>query len=554
MKEEGNPLQTEEGRHQAPSTDINKLLERGKREGALPYSEIESMILDDTYSPEEIEEMLQKLDEAGVELVEDEEGLSESVVEEEETVVGTEAIDAEKINDPVRLYFMQMGEIPLLTREQELSLAKRIDLTRRRFRRKILQSGIAIRNAINLLQEVLSGVLPCDKVLNVPEGISKTSFLLRIETHLQTLGGLVHRMEQNLRKMLLSRTPVSQKRQFERLLTSDRRKCVILLEELNFQIKMIRTFFENMQAHFENMKDTKQKLEELKKAPDGDGKLGKISILQRYLRKLEVDAIESFGDLQNRIEVAHRRKAEYENAKRELASGNLRLVVSIAKRYRNRGLSFLDLIQEGNTGLMKAVEKYEYRRGYKFSTYATWWIRQAITRSIADQARTIRIPVHMIEMMGKLKNAQKEFLQRTGRDPTPDELAEELNISLDETLKFFKISKHPTSLDKPIGDSDESVFGDFVENEAAENPISAATQELLRNNMENVLNTLSFREREIIKLRYGLGGGYTYTLEEVGKIFKVTRERVRQIEAKAVRKLQHPIRSVLLEGFLEDAD
>ena len=552
MKEESKPLQTEEGRHQAPTTDINKLLERGKREGSLPYSEIESMILDDSYSPEEIEEVLQKLDEAGVELVEDEEGLTESVVEE--TVVETGAIDTEKINDPVRLYFMQMGEIPLLTREQELSLAKRIDLTRRRFRRKILRSGIAIRNAITILQDVLSGVLPCDKVLNVQEGISKTSFLLRIETHLQTLRGLVHRMERNLRKMLLSRTPVSQKKQFERLLTSDRRKCVILLEELNFQIKMIRTFFENMQAHFENMKDTKQKLEELKKSRDGDGKLGKISILQRYLRKLEVDAIESFDSLRNRIEVAHRRKTEYENAKRELASGNLRLVVSIAKRYRNRGLSFLDLIQEGNTGLMKAVEKYEYRRGYKFSTYATWWIRQAITRSIADQARTIRIPVHMIEMMGKLKNAQKEFLQRTGRDPTPDELAEELNISLDETLKILKISKHPTSLDKPIGDSDESVFGDFVENEAAENPISAATQELLRNNMENVLNTLSFREREIIKLRYGLGGGYTYTLEEVGKIFKVTRERVRQIEAKAVRKLQHPIRSVLLEGFLEDAD
>jgi len=552
VKEESKPLQTEEGRHQAPTTDINKLLERGKREGSLPYSEIESMILDDSYSPEEIEEVLQKLDEAGVELVEDEEGLTESVVEE--TVVETGAIDTEKINDPVRLYFMQMGEIPLLTREQELSLAKRIDLTRRRFRRKILRSGIAIRNAITILQDVLSGVLPCDKVLNVQEGISKTSFLLRIETHLQTLRGLVHRMERNLRKMLLSRTPVSQKKQFERLLTSDRRKCVILLEELNFQIKMIRTFFENMQAHFENMKDTKQKLEELKKSRDGDGKLGKISILQRYLRKLEVDAIESFDSLRNRIEVAHRRKTEYENAKRELASGNLRLVVSIAKRYRNRGLSFLDLIQEGNTGLMKAVEKYEYRRGYKFSTYATWWIRQAITRSIADQARTIRIPVHMIEMMGKLKNAQKEFLQRTGRDPTPDELAEELNISLDETLKILKISKHPTSLDKPIGDSDESVFGDFVENEAAENPISAATQELLRNNMENVLNTLSFREREIIKLRYGLGGGYTYTLEEVGKIFKVTRERVRQIEAKAVRKLQHPIRSVLLEGFLEDAD
>ena len=246
-----------------------------------------------------------------------------------------------------------------------------------------------------------------------------------------------------------------------------------------------------------------------------------------------------------------RQYQDYEQVKRQLSGGNLRLVVSIAKKYRNRGLSFLDLIQEGNTGLMRAVDKYEYRRGFKFSTYATWWIRQAITRAIADQARTIRIPVHMIDVLSKLRNASKRLLQELGREPTTEETAAAAGLSVEETRRVLAMGRHPVSLDRPVGESEDSCFGEFIEDGGLPRPDKAASNELLREKIEALLKTLTYREREIIRLRYGLGDGYTYTLEEVGRIFKVTRERVRQIEAKAVKKLQHPVRSQQLEGFLE---
>ena len=280
-------------------------------------------------------------------------------------------------------------------------------------------------------------------------------------------------------------------------------------------------------------------------------RVDEIVRLQKRIQNVQTEVdldVADIKEINRRVSIG---EAKARRAKKEMVEANLRLVISIAKKYTNRGLQFLDLIQEGNIGLMKAVDKFEYRRGYKFSTYATWWIRQAITRSIADQARTIRIPVHMIETMSKLRNVTKKLIQAKGREPTIEEVAQAAEVSVEEAKRVMKISKHPISLDRPIGESDDSYFGDFIEDDAVESPVLAASREMLKDRIVNVLDTLTFREREIIKLRYGIGDGYTYTLEEVGRIFRVTRERVRQIEAKAVRKLQHPVRARKLSGFLD---
>jgi RNA polymerase primary sigma factor len=269
------------------------------------------------------------------------------------------------------------------------------------------------------------------------------------------------------------------------------------------------------------------------------------------LRYLILTTQESPRSLRSRVDAFRKHFKEYEAVKRQLSSGNLRLVVSIAKKYRNRGLSFLDLIQEGNTGLMRAVDKYEYRRGFKFSTYATWWIRQAITRAIADQARTIRIPVHMIDVLSKLRNIQKKLTQELRREPSVYEIADAIEMSVEEVQRVLDIARHPSSLDRPVGEGEDNAFGEFLEDPASDNPVRNASNGVLRDRIDSLLKTLTFREREIIRLRYGLTDGYSYTLEEVGRIFKVTRERVRQIEAKAVAKLQNPVRAQMLEGFLK---
>jgi RNA polymerase primary sigma factor len=538
---------------------LRLLIEQGKKEGYITYDDINKVLPDEDIAPEKIDNLLMLLDEYGVNLVDEKEvrDREEAAPDDSEAAEPQTARPeppGERISDPVRMYLIQMGEIPLLTREEELTLAKKIELTRKRFRRVVLESGIAIGEAISILDEVRGGDLAFDRTLttNTYEDLGKIEISGRLPANLDTITKILKKARDQFMRCRVKRVSAREREKLKKGVRNARRKCVSLLEELNFQTKVIREMADTIEAAANRVRDLLNQDARLK-GSRSKATRERLKETHAELKQVTWHAMEEAEHLCERVGEVVRRFSDYERAKRMLASGNLRLVVSIAKKYRNRGLSFLDLIQEGNTGLMKAVEKYEYRRGYKFSTYATWWIRQAITRSIADQARTIRIPVHMIETMSKLRNASKQLVQRIGREPTMEELAQELGISIDETLRVLKISKHPTSLDKPIGEGDDGVFGDFIEDQTAESPVTAATHEMLKDKLDSVLNTLTFREREIIKLRYGLGDGYTYTLEEVGKIFKVTRERVRQIEAKAVRKLQHPVRSRLLEGFLDTA-
>ena len=536
-------------------SSLNQLIETGRQQGFLTFSQVNAYLPDEAVNPEKLDNLLMSLDELGMQIVADEKlPVAPEIFMKRRASKAKPAKPADdksrKIDDPVRMYLTQMGEIPLLTREQEISLAKKIEITRKRFRRHLLESDYALKQSIDILKKVNCGELPFDRTIkvSVTEGLEKNQILGRMPHNLKTLEILREKSVEDFELVITPGTSAADIKAALGRLEARRRKMVTLLEELSLRTQRLQPTMRRLEQISNRMDSLQRQIDSMKNLKSARDERAN---LQKELTDLMQMTLETPQTLRQRLDDVQERFGAYEQSMRELSGGNLRLVVSIAKKYRNRGLSFLDLIQEGNTGLMRAVDKYEYRRGYKFSTYATWWIRQAITRAIADQARTIRIPVHMIETMSKLRKVSKRLLQEKGREPTIEETAEAAGVSLEETRRVLKISRHPISLDRPVGESEDSYFGDFIEDDNTESPVNSATQEMLKDKIDVVLKTLTYREREIIKLRYGLGDGYTYTLEEVGRIFKVTRERVRQIEAKAVRKLQHPVRSKQLKGFLD---
>ena len=540
---------------------LNQLIILGSKQGHLTFTQVNNYLPNEAVSPEKLDNLLMSLEDLGMEIVADA-GPAVTKAKKKQKVRPIDGIDFEqdegsrKIDDPIRMYLTQMGEIPLLTRDEEIHLAKMIEITRKRFRRELLESDYAMAGTIEVLNRVHASELPFDRTIkvSVTEGLEKTQILARMPHNLRTIQHMRQRYVEDAQALILDVSMAPEKRKSrEAELRNLRLKTITLVEELGLRTQRLQLVMKKLEQISQRMADLERRLNRIRRIETPAAQEEKATI-QAELKDLMLMTLDTPASLRERVRRIKRRFSEYEKAMQDLSGGNLRLVVSIAKKYRNRGLSFLDLIQEGNSGLMRAVDKYEYRRGYKFSTYATWWIRQAITRAIADQARTIRIPVHMIETMSTLRRVAKDLLQELGREPTVEEMAEFADITIEEAKRVLNISRHPVSLDRPVGESEDSYFGDFVEDQSSDSPVSSATQEMLKDKIDSVLKTLTYREREIIKLRYGLGDGYTYTLEEVGRIFKVTRERVRQIEAKAVRKLQHPVRSRQLSGFLESLE
>ncbi len=574
---------------------LKDLLEIGRNRGWIAYDELNNILPDDLVDTERIDDVLVRADEIGLEFLDLREYRARrwretrkrgfdphnitplpAATSEEDDVDGDgdpidgkltkqqveEAIQqaessGKRIDDPVRMYLTQMGTIPLLTRDEEIRLAKKIETTRMIFRRRCLESDSAVAQGVETLQQVHKSELPFDRTMKIStaEENAKEKIAKRIPYNLNTINQLLDANRIGWGDLCaavengdtdLTDTIMSQ-------LNNRRRKMATLMEECSLRTSRIVPLHRRLRSIAAKIKELQGELKKADRYPNRFDPED-VAVMEDEILGLRDLVLEEPDDLFRRVTKLDNVYWEYEQAKRDLSAGNLRLVVSIAKKYRNRGLPFLDIIQEGNTGLMRAVDKYEYKRGYKFSTYATWWIRQAITRAIADHARTIRIPVHMIETMSKLRNIQKQLLQKLGHEPTIEELAEEAGMNVAETRRVMKISRHPISLDRPVGESEDSYFGDFIEDERQEAPASVAASDMLRKRIDDVLKTLTYREREIIKLRYGIGDGYTYTLEEVGRIFKVTRERVRQVEAKAIRKLQHPVRSRKLSPFMDGAD
>ncbi len=528
---------------------VKDLVRLAQEQGYLTYSDISESLPDSVVGPEELDEIYIKLRNLEVEIVDQAEvdRVKQPGREEEEEKVRLDILD-----DPVRMYLRQMGQVPLLNREQEVEISKRIEAAETEAKRIISNFGFAGKEHIALAEKLVC--LPpkerFDRVVLEKKAAHREAHLRA----LRKLIGAVRAADDKVDEAFSAWQDCPESRKRDRLRARLRRldrRLQHAFPKFCYKQKVIEemaSVAQNVRDKIQSSLDLIQEHTTQVQSPLSrsiiESEQGKIQALERFVRAPWVDYLKACEQLK-------RFSGQALQAKGEMVEANLRLVISIAKKYTNRGLSFLDLVQEGNMGLMKAVEKFEYRRGYKFSTYATWWIRQAVTRSIADQARTIRIPVHMIDAINKLMRTQKRLLQDFGREPTADEIGDEMELSVERVRALLNMAQQPVSLQSPVGDSDETNFGDFIEDKASESPIEKTSFGMLKDKLTNVLSSLSEREQKVLELRFGLGDGYSRTLEEVGRQFRVTRERIRQIEAKALRKMRHPTRIRQLHGFLE---